>query len=149
MSWNMTEAITWYKTQGAPGDQSALLSLLKEVQAEFGGSIPSAAIKLLAQGLEVRETYLVAVIRRFPSLHMGGEHCLELCAGPNCGRHSTLAEAAEKFRSAGVLVKAVPCMRMCGKGPNLRWDGRVCHGATTELLERLMEIGVSDAECKK
>lgn len=146
MSWNINEAITWYKAQGAPGDQSALVSLLKEVQRSSGGSIPTPALEPLAQGLGVKESYLVAVIRRFPSLRMGGERCLELCAGPNCGRHSALVAAAEKLRSSGVTVKFVPCMRLCGKGPNIRWNGETYHGATPELLEDLAGAGKSSEE---
>ena len=137
MSWNIEEAIVWYQGQGAPGDQSALVSLLREVQTESGGTIPAAALEPLARGLGVKETYLAAIIRRFPSLRMGQEHRLELCAGPNCGKHRALAAAAEGIRGAGVTVKFVPCMRLCGKGPNLRWDGQLYHGATPELLERL------------
>ena len=29
-------------------------------------------------------------------------------------------------------------MRMCGKGPNIRWDGTVYHRATPELLKDLI-----------
>lgn len=141
MSWNINEAIAWYKIQGAPRDQSALVSLLKEVQESSGGSIPTAALEPLAQGLGVKESYLAAVIRRFPSLRMDAERLLELCAGPNCGKHSALAATADKLRAAGITVRFVPCMRMCGKGPNIRWNGQIYHGATEELLEDLAGAG--------
>ena len=36
MAWELREAVSYYQKQGAPGDQSALLSLLREVQEEFG-----------------------------------------------------------------------------------------------------------------
>ena len=32
--WNLEEAVSYYKKQGAPSDQSALVSLLREVQQE-------------------------------------------------------------------------------------------------------------------
>ena len=38
MSWNLEEAISYYKTQGAPADQSALIGLLKEIQQENQGT---------------------------------------------------------------------------------------------------------------
>ena len=41
MSWSLEEAIAYYKSQGAPGNQNALISLLKEAQLENGGSIPA------------------------------------------------------------------------------------------------------------
>ena len=30
-------------------------------------------------------------------------------------------------------------MRMCGKGPNLKWDGKLHHGATEALLKELVK----------
>ena len=35
--WDMTEAITYYKRQGAPSDQTALTALLKEAQQVIRG----------------------------------------------------------------------------------------------------------------
>ena len=83
--WNLEEAISYYKKQGAPSDQSALVSLLREVQQENGGAIPKSALPAMAEGLGVKESYLLAVIRRIPSLRLSDMHTLELCAGPNCG----------------------------------------------------------------
>ena len=37
MDWNLQEAVAYYRTQGAPGDQTALVSLLSEVQRECSG----------------------------------------------------------------------------------------------------------------
>ena len=34
MAWELNEAIRYYQTQGAPGDQNALTGLLREVQQE-------------------------------------------------------------------------------------------------------------------
>ena len=44
MAFSVEEAVMYYKKQGAPGDQSALVSLLREVQQESGGAIPIAAL---------------------------------------------------------------------------------------------------------
>ena len=41
MEWNLNDAIAYYKKQGAPGDQNALVGLLREIQAEYGGKIPN------------------------------------------------------------------------------------------------------------
>ena len=64
MSWNMEEAVQYYKKQGAPGDQTALVSLLMEAQQEHGGAIPAYLLPRLAIALETKENYLMAVIRR-------------------------------------------------------------------------------------
>ena len=74
----LRQILDYYKKQGAPGDQSALVSLLREVQQEFGGAIPKSALIPLAEGLGVKESYLLAVIRRIPSLRLSDTHTLEM-----------------------------------------------------------------------
>jgi len=144
MSWSLDEAISYYKKQGAPGDQTALVSLLREIQAENGGGIPQYSLSIIAEAYGVKESLLQAIIRRFPSLRLKNTHCLELCAGPNCGKHTALATCAEALCASGgnVTVKYVPCMRMCGKGPNIKWDGVLHHRATEELLRKLVAEGI-------
>lgn len=140
MAWNLEEALAYYKKQGAPRDQTALISLLKEISREHGGAIPSGILSLAADYYGVKETFLQAIVKRIPGLRISDTHLLELCAGPNCGKHTALAKAAEALcREHHVSLKFVPCMRQCGKGPNLKWDGQIHHGATLELLQKLLE----------
>ena len=138
--WNLEEAVSYYKKQGAPSNQSALVSLLREVQQENGGAVPKSALPAMAEGLGVKESYLMAVIRRIPSLRLSDMHTLELCAGPNCGKHAVLAASAEKLcKGKNITLKFTPCMRLCGKGPNLKWDGKLYHKADEALLRSLTE----------
>lgn len=140
MSWKLEEAIAYYKTQGAPSDQTALIALLREVQAESGGRIPLHVLAEIAASFKIKEALLRALIRRIPSLRLGENHCLELCAGPNCGKHTALAAYAEKLCGSNqIVLKYVPCMRLCGKGPNLKWDGKLYHNADEALIRRLVE----------
>jgi len=140
MSWNFEEAVAYYKAQGAPSDQSVLVNLLREIQSENGGSIPKHIPAALGETLGVKETFILAVIKRIPSLRLADTHLLELCAGPNCGKNKALAASAEKLRDecgGAFALKYMPCMRMCGKGPNIRWNGTLYNGATEELLRTL------------
>ena len=140
MEWNLNDAIAYYKKQGAPGDQNALVGLLREIQAEYGGKIPKSLLAAVAEDCGTKENLLLALIRRIPSLQLDEGHILELCAGPNCGKHTALAVCAEKLQSQGKCkLKYVPCMRLCGKGPNIRWDGKLYHRATEDLLRELAE----------
>lgn len=142
MAWELTEAIDYYRRQGAPGDQTALLSLLREVQQENGGSLQPADVNALAEALGVKQTYLLAVIKRFPGLRLGNTHSLELCGGPNCSKRAALVAFVEKrygVSPVGFTVKYVPCMRLCGKGPNIKWDGKLYHGADEALIRKLVE----------
>lgn len=141
MAWELKEAIQYYKRQGAPGDQTAVISLLREVQQEQAG-IPVWMLTRISEELGVKESFLQAVIRRIPSLRLQDTHCLELCCGPNCGKHRHLAEVAEKLqteRPGKFTVKYSGCMRLCGKGPNLKWDGVLYHRADENLLRTLVE----------
>ena len=140
MDTELNNILNYYKKQGAPGDQSALIGLLREIQAENGGAIPRSAITAAAEAYQIKEGILLALIRRIPSLRLRDVHELELCAGPNCSKAASLAAAAEKLqKEAGYTLKYTPCMRQCGKGPNLRWDGKLYNGATKELLRKLVE----------
>ena len=138
MAWELREAISYYQKQGAPGDQSALLSLLREVQEEFG-CIPKHLLLEMGEKLGVKESFLLALIRRQPRLRLGDSHTLEVCAGPNCGKRADLAALAEQLcaERSDVRLKFVPCMRQCGKGPNLKWDGQLHNRADEMLLRRL------------
>ena len=140
--WNLEEAVAYYKKQGAPADQSALVSLLREAQGENSNAMPKGLLLQIAEALDVKESYLLAVIRRIPGLRLADTHILELCGGPNCGKRAKLAEFVEKTygtKPKGFEVRYVPCMRMCGKGPNIRWDGEIYHGADEALIRRLVE----------
>ena len=105
MAWNLAEALTYYKTQGAPADQNALTQLLLEVQQEYGGAVPKALLPEIAQGLSAKESLLVALIRRIPRLRLDDGHLLELCAGPNCGKAAQLAKKAEVLCKGNIRLK--------------------------------------------
>lgn len=134
----MKEIIAYYKRMGAPQDQNALIALLKEVQSEYNG-IPNYAVSEIAQQMDVKESLLLALIRRIPSLRLANTHLLEMCAGPNCGKHTALAAFAEKNMPENVQIKYVNCMRLCGKGPNIKFDGKLYHKADESLLRALSQ----------
>ena len=129
----------YYKKQGAPADQTALVAMLREVQNE-GGALSKDTVRVLAEYLQVKESFLLAVIRRIPSLRLEEAPVLELCSGPNCGKNIALAAAAERLCArTGTKLRYMPCMRLCGKGPNLKYNGTLYHKADEALLERLLK----------
>lgn len=139
MEWTLQEALAHYESIGVPADQQALISLLREVQSE-NGSISRADLDRIAEFYQIKEAILLALIRRIPSLRLRDTHILELCAGPNCSKCTDLAKCAEMLqKEAAFTLKYTGCMRQCGKGPNLRWDGKLYNGATVELLTKLVQ----------
>ena len=141
MEWDLDEAIIYYRNQGAPQDQNALIGLLKEIRQENGGGISRAAVVQIAQAYGIKEGIVLALIKRIPSLRLDSTHLLELCSGRNCGKHTELAAHAEELKKSGgnFTLKFIHCMRMCGRGPNIRWDGKIYNGATKELIRKLTE----------
>lgn len=140
MAWELKEAAEYYKKQGAPSDQNALVGLLREIQEEYG-AVPANLLPEAAAYLGTKESFLLAVIRRQPRLRLADTHVLELCAGPNCGKAVDLAALAEKLcaEKPGVTLRFRGCMRQCGKGPNLKWDGQIYNRADAELLKKLLK----------
>lgn len=142
MAWELEEAVRYYQNMGAPQDQTALVNLLKEIQLESGGAIPAHILPVAAQLLGSKESYLQAVIRRIPSLRLAALPELQICAGPNCPKRAALAAFVEKTYGKmpkTFTVKEVPCMRLCGKGPNIKWNGRIYHHADERLIRTLVE----------
>lgn len=135
----MKETLEYYRSQGAPSDQTALVNLLKELQQTYG-AVPKWAVAEIAESYKIKESFVLAVVKRIPSLRLQDTHLLQLCAGPNCGKHTALAAEAEKLcKLKGVTLKYMGCQRMCGKGPNIKFDGKLYHKATVELLRELLK----------
>lgn len=139
MNWNLDTVLDYYKKQGAPADQTALMSLLRQTQEEFG-CVPYWVIQKTAENYQVKESFLLAIVKRIPTLRLEDTHTLEICCGPNC--RSSLAFFVERTYGAkpkGFSLKLSGCMRMCGKGPNIKWDGKLYNGATEDLIHSLVE----------
>ena len=137
----MDEILEYYRRQGAPSDQTAVIGLLRELHSLYGGSIPQWVPDVVAEKLGTKPGLLLALIRRIPSLRLGEGHLLELCAGPNCGKHAHLLSLAEELAKgrSDVTVRTVPCQRLCGKGPNIRYDGVLHHKADEALIRDLLK----------
>ena len=118
MDWNWEDALAYYQKQGAPTDQTALVSLFREAQQASGGSIPRWFVGEAAGFYQVKQSYLLAVLKRMPSLRLENTY----------GRHP-----------AEFSLKYTGCMRMCGKGPNIKWDGTLYSQANPALIRQLVE----------
>lgn len=150
-SWTLQEAISYYQTQGAPDQQDALVSLLREVQQENGSVIPDAALAEIAAAYNLKGSYLAAIIKRYPSLRTASApHRLEVCGGPNCARQSSARLMAWIEDTYGVKPGGISqtgkfsyricgCLKHCGRGPNVKWDGEILEHADETLLRSLIE----------
>lgn len=138
MNWELREAVEYYRGQGAPEDQTAIVSLLREVQKENGDALTELILQEISERLPVQKSILYALVRRIPDLRLSEYHILEICGGPNCSKRAALVAFAEKNLPPNIRLKVVPCMRLCGGGPNLRFDGIRYHQADESLLKKLL-----------
>lgn len=148
MKESLQEIALYYKNQGAPSDQSALLSCLREAQQACGGMLDADAQQEIGAALGVKPTYLQAVAKRISDLKLSGaSHTLTVCQGVNCSRegksiHRYLedelgARPGKTFLGGKWMYQTVGCQRACRTSPNVRVDGQLMTGMT---LERLKEI---------
>ena len=132
----------YYAEDGAPQDQNALIHLLRDVQEHSGGSVPREAVQEIAEYYDIKQSLILAVIKRVATLHLGGEgHCLEICGNPKCSRSRDLYEFAEKTygkHPQGFTIQRTGCMHACGKGPNIKWDGKQYSLATEDTIRSLV-----------
>lgn len=149
-NWSLNEAIAYYKEQDAPSNQEALVNLLREVQDNNGGFLPDIAIEDIAAAMNIKSSFLLALIKRYPSLRTeSAPHRLEVCGGPNCAKNGSakiLKFIADEYKvqSGGISKKGkfsfkiCGCMKQCPHGPNIRWDGEIYNHADEALVSKLV-----------
>lgn len=146
----LQEIAQFYKGQGAPGDQAALLSCLREAQAACGGMLDGAAQAEIGQVLGVKPSYLQAVAKCISDLKLSGAaHTLTVCQGQNCTRRGAEirryleaelgARPGKTFLDGKWLYQTAGCQRACRTSPNVRVDGRLITGVTVEKLKELLQ----------
>ena len=144
----LAQILSFYQSRGAARDQNELVSLLRETQALYGGVIPQGALEEITRALGFRDSFLPAVLRRYPSIKTEAvRHSLTVCQGPSCGRRRELLDFLSRaygvepggVAAAGFRLQSGGCMKNCGSGPCVRWDGTVYTGMTPESLRALIE----------
>lgn len=150
-NWSLAEAIAYYKNQDAPQNQEALINLLREVQEYNNGILPFTALQEIAEAMPLKMSFLEALIKRYPSLRTESTpHILEVCGGPNCARNGSalllkFIAAEYQVESGGIskkgkfFYKIGGCMKQCGKGPNVKWDGVIYNAMDGAKLKQLIE----------
>lgn len=150
MNETLQEIALYYKNQGAPSDQSALLSCLREAQQTCGGMLDAQAQQIIAQTLGVKPTYLQAVAKRISDLKLSGaKHTLTVCKGPNCSKKGTAlhryledelgAKPGQTFLGGKWMYQTAGCQRACRTSPNVRVDGQLMIDMTLETLKKILE----------
>lgn len=146
---DVREMIEYYRGQGAPQDQQMLIALLREAQDASGGVLTREGIETIAQAYGTNVTLLQAMIKRVPGLRFEATpHRLEICG--SCKAGAKLRAFVERTygvksgfgnEAAGFSYHVTPCMKNCGKGPSIRWDGKLYGQADEALIRALIDSG--------
>lgn len=148
-TFDLNEAMDYYRRDGAPHDQSALANLLYEAQEASGGTLPMDTLEAVASAYQVKESLLKALVARLPGLRLSiSRHRLEICGGKNCASRKA-AELLGYIKAAyevnnGISQKGCfslhvcGCMKNCLNGPNIKWDGVLYACVSKEILDDLI-----------
>lgn len=151
--WTLEEALAYYRRQGAPGEQGALVALLREVQEERGGALPPPIWRRSPPPSPSEIPFCPPSSGVTPALRTEeAPHRLELCGGPRCSgrgaaRLAAFVEETYGVRPGGVSAsgrftyRITGCMKNCPNGPSLRWDGALHSRADEALIRALVDEG--------
>lgn len=122
-----------------------LIALLRDAQQLDGGALLPETLTAVASALAVSPGMLNAIIRRIPALRTSGApHRLDVCGG--CDGAQALVEEIRRIyhvngdgvsEKGGFVLRVTGCMKRCGLGPAIRWDGKTYDEADAELIRQL------------
>lgn len=145
---SLEDYIEQYRSQGAPEDQQMLIALMRDAQQIDGGALRQETLDRIASELSVPGSILNAIIRRIPMLRMAdAPHRLDMCGG--CDGAQELIEDIRRVYQVdkdGVSMKGrfvlrvTGCLKRCGLGPAIRWDGKTYDEADVELIRQLAGV---------
>lgn len=145
---SLASYIEQYRSQGAPEDQQMLIALMRDAQQLDGGALRQETLDRISSELAVSGSILNAIIRRIPMLRMAdAPHRLDMCGG--CGGAQELIEEIRRVYQVdkdGVsakgrfVLRVTGCLKRCGLGPAIRWDGKTYDEADVELIRQLAGV---------
>ena len=132
-------------------DQSLLVSILQDVQAEFF-YLSEDAIKEVGQGLGIplTQVYSVATFFKAFSLTPRGRHLVNVCLGTACHVRGAMRimdtierelgiKAGETTKDLKYTVERVNCVGACALGPIAIVDGEHLGGMKTGKVKSLLD----------
>jgi NADH-quinone oxidoreductase subunit E len=135
-----------------PDRRSAVLPALRIAQAEHGGWLPPAALREVADALDVTPAYCLAVASFYDMLHLEpvGRHLVEVCTNLSCalvGAQAVVdAFAAELGIAPGettedgaFTLRAIECAGGCGRAPVVVVDHRYHEPLRPEDVPAIVE----------
>jgi NADH-quinone oxidoreductase subunit E len=136
-------------------DRAALISILEEVQNEYG-YLPEAALRLVAKetGCSLVDIYGVATFYHSFSLKPRGKFIISVCMGTACHVRGGPAVAEEFERQLGIkagettpdmqfTLETVNCLGACALGPIVTVGGHYFSHVNTAKVRQIISKAIS------
>ena len=120
-----------------PDERSAVMPALQLAQERHGGWLPEAALRELADALDLTPAYCVSIASFYDMLHVEpiGRHVVEVCTNVSCAVSGAqgVVEAFERqlgihvgetTEDGGVTLRTVECLGGCGWATVVAVDNR-------------------------
>ncbi|MGB2697438.1 MAG: NADH-quinone oxidoreductase subunit NuoE [Candidatus Zixiibacteriota bacterium] len=133
------------------GDDSALISILQDIQDEYN-YLPEEALRKVAQTLDIPliDIYSVTTFYKSFSLTPRGKHLVTVCLGTAChvrGGRRILGEVVRKLNIAPgettedklFTLETVNCLGCCAIGPIVVVDGEYYGEMTVRKVDPILE----------
>ncbi len=144
-----------------PKEQSSLISILQDIETEFK-YIPSDAINLVSQKLDVSSSHIYSVISFYNCFHLSpqGNHRVDICQGTACHVRGSGMIADQITSELGikpgettpdgeVTINNVNCVGACALGPVAVIDGKYYGDLTLKKLSKAIKHHCSCKEEQK
>jgi NADH-quinone oxidoreductase subunit E len=135
-----------------PDRRSAVLPALRIAQAEHGGWLPPAALREVADALDVTPAYCLAVASFYDMLHLEpvGRHLVEVCTNLSCALAGAQAVVdafaaelgiapGETTEDGAFTLRAIECAGGCGRAPVVVVDHRYHEPLRPEDVPAIVE----------
>ena len=142
---------------GASGADGSLISMLEEIQAQYG-YLPRDAMILVSEGLGVplSQIYSVATFYHSFSLEPRGKHTICVCTGTAChvrGAVQVLERLEARLgiapggttRDGEFTLETVNCLGCCALGPVVVVDNEYEGQMTTRKVDKLLRSAIREA----
>jgi len=138
-----------------PDERSAVMPALQLAQERHGGWLPEAALREVADALDVTPAYCVSIASFYDMLHVEpiGRHVVEVCTNVSCAVSGAqgVVEAFERelgmrvgetTEDGAVTLRTVECLGGCGWATVVAVDNRHhLHVRTGDVPRIVKELG--------
>ena len=139
-----------YKDTAGPGDQQAVIALLREVQQLYG-CVPDSVQQRVAKATGTAPSLIAALVRRVPGLTPAAyRHRIVVCTGPRCSAKGGTALLRAVENALGIApgettpdgcfwLETRNCLKQCGSAPNLTVDQTLYASVRVEDIPNLLK----------